>query len=178
MVPHPLHFLSLNSGLSFWYAVRLVHIFVLPTGLLDVLRAFMVFWLSLSDSFQRLFVSLPVPLPMVVGPRWLAVFLWLPCVMWPWAVSRQGNTHSMFFVVVIFLDLPHFWSPLRVPRKGCSVVSASRPPGRRLFAFPAPTTPAALASGVMHLGSSVAANRVTKCYMSTPSQSDRGALPL
>ena len=55
-------------------------------------------------------------LPMVVGPRQLAVFLWLPCVMWPWDVSRQGNTHSMFFVVVIFLDLPHFWSPLGVPR--------------------------------------------------------------
>ena len=62
--------------------------------------------------------------------------------------SSLGNTHSMFFVVVIFLDLPPFWSPLGVPRKGCSVVSASRPPGRRLFAFPAPTTPAALASGV------------------------------
>ena len=66
----------------FWYAVRLVHIFVLPKGLLDVLRAFMVFWLSLSDSFQRLFVSLPVPLPMVVGPRcggWLCSCGCLAC---------------------------------------------------------------------------------------------------
>ena len=30
--------------------------------------------------------------------------------------SSLGNTHSMFFVVVIFLDLTHSWSPLRA---GC-----------------------------------------------------------
>ena len=81
--------------------------------------------------------------------------------------------HGWFFWAFLTSGLPS-----GCPDRCHSKPSASRPPDHWFYAFPAPTSPAVLAAGVKHSGSSVAAGCDTERYMSTPSQSSWDALPL